>query len=177
MLFNEIVSEINGALGDGLVIAANEAVVQPYVEISPIDLPQVCRFLFESPALYFDYLACITGIDNGPAAGTMDVLYHLNSIPFGHSFIIKIVTGRQGPDGALPAVPTVSDIWRTADWHEREIYDLLGIDFQGHPDLRRILLPADWEGFPLRKDYQAQEYYHGIRVRYEDREDPGESEN
>jgi NADH-quinone oxidoreductase subunit C len=65
-------------------------------------------------------------------------------------------------------VPTVSSLWRTADWHEREAYDLFGIVFDGHPDPRRILCPDDWEGWPLRKDYVVQEYYHGIRVPYDE---------
>jgi NADH-quinone oxidoreductase subunit C len=65
-----------------------------------------------------------------------------------------------------PHVASVSLIWGTADWHEREAFDLMGIIFDGHPDLRRILLPADWEGHPLRKDYKVQEFYNGMRVPY-----------
>jgi NADH-quinone oxidoreductase subunit C len=64
----------------------------------------------------------------------------------------------------LPSFQSVSNIWRTAEWHEREAYDLLGIYFEGHPDLRRILLPDDWEGYPLRKDYLAAEEYKGIKI-------------
>jgi len=174
MHFGEIVSTLLGKYGEEILIAINEEAIQPYVEVPASKIDSVCRFLFEAPGLYFDFLACITGIDNGPQIGTMEVIYHLNSIPLGHSFVIKVTLERGELVDELPQVPTVSDIWRTADWHEREIYDLFGIVFEGHPDMRRILMPADWEGFPLRKDYQEQLYYHGIKVAYEDRDDPGQ---
>jgi len=94
------------------------------------------------------------------------VIYHLNSIPFEHSFVLKVEVTRNKEDEPLPQVFSLTPIWKTADWHEREAYDLVGIDFIGHPDLRRILLPADWQGHPLRKDYKEQEFYHGIKVKY-----------
>ena len=75
--------------------------------------------------------------------------------------MLKVVLDREKPE-----VDSVVDFWRTAEWHEREAFDLIGVKFLGHPDLRRILLPADWEGHPLRKDYQHQEYYRGIKVEY-----------
>jgi NADH-quinone oxidoreductase subunit C len=96
----------------------------------------------------------------------MEVIYNLYSIPFEHSLMLKIIFPRNKEDEPLPVVPSVSAIWRTADWHEREAFDLVGISFSNHPDLRRILLPEDWVGYPLRKDYEAQEYYHGIQVKY-----------
>jgi NADH-quinone oxidoreductase subunit C len=80
--------------------------------------------------------------------------------------MLKLEIARNQPGDPLPQVPSISHIFRTADWHEREAYDLMGIYFTGHPDLRRILLTADWEGHPLRKDYQLQETYHGIKVAY-----------
>lgn len=131
------------------------------IRIEPAALDQVCSQLHRHPSTYFDMLSCITGIDNGPGSGTMEVVYHLYSIPFDKHLAIKVTVPR-----AEPEVPTVSHIWKTADWHERETFDLLGIRFIGHPDLRRILLPADWIGHPLRKDYKAQEYYHGIKYDY-----------
>ncbi len=125
------------------------------------DFKELMQSMYNHKTLFFDLLSCITGIDNGSEAGTMEVVYNLYSIPHEHAIMVRVICDRNNP-----VVPTVSDIWKTADWHERETYDLLGIMFENHPDLRRILLPADWEGFPLRKDYTAQEYYHGIRVEY-----------
>ncbi|WP_255647315.1 NADH-quinone oxidoreductase subunit C [Fulvivirga sedimenti] len=125
------------------------------------DLRFFMESLYSHKALFFDVLSCVTGIDNGPEEGTMEVVYNLCSIPHERSLMVHVFCDRE-----KPVVPTMSDIWRTADWLERETYDLLGIQFEHHPDQRRILLPADWEGFPLRKDYKEQEYYHGIRVAY-----------
>jgi NADH-quinone oxidoreductase subunit C len=167
MLFRDIVALIRQLLGDHFLQEVHEEAIQPYVKIAPVHLPALARLLYEHEQLYFDYLACVTGIDNGPEVGTMEVLYHLFSIPYEHALVVKVEVPRNAEDEPLPEVPTVSDIWRTADWHEREIYDLLGIRFTGHPDLRRILLPADWQGHPLRKDYQTQDTYHGIKVRAE----------
>ena len=175
--FEEITAAIVDQFGEKVVVKAEGGVIQPYLELEPQSLPNVCNFLFQNPEMYFDFLSCITGIDNGPDAGSMEVIYHLSSIPYGRRLVLKVVIPRETESGDLPSVPTVSGIWRTADWHEREVYDLLGIQFVGHPDMRRILLAADWEGYPLRKDYQEQEYYHGIKVKYEDRNDPGADNN
>jgi len=84
-----------------------------------------------------------------------------------HSLVLKVILPRWKNDteGELPEVPTVSKIWPTADWHEREVFDLSGVNFTGHPNLRRILCPEDWEGYPLRKDYEMPLEYHGIRGR------------
>ena len=89
------------------------------------------------------------------------MLYHLYSIPHDIHLALKVELDRTKPE-----VDSVTEIWKTADWHEREAYDLLGIHFKNHPDLRRILLPDDWEGHPLRKDYVEQEKYHEIKVKY-----------
>ena len=110
---------------------------------------------------YFDMLSCITGIDNGVQMATMEVVYNLYSIPFNHHLMIKVTLPRDYGE-----VDTVSHIWRTANWHEREIFDMYGVNFRNHPDLRRILMPADWEGHPLKKDYNHQEYYRDIKVAY-----------
>lgn len=171
MQFEEIVTLIKETLGEESISTVENKGLMPIATVSTEVLPSVCHLLWSDQRLFFDYLACVTGIDNGPQANTMEVVYNLQSIPFGHSFVLRVIVPRQDAS-SLPEVPTVSGIWKTALWHERETFDLLGIHFTGHPDLRRILLPEDWEGYPLRKDYQPQAYYHGIRVAYEEREGP-----
>jgi len=121
----------------------------------------VCDLLHKNENTYFDMLSCLTGIDNGVETETMEVVYNLYSIPFDRHLMLKVELDRK-----KPVVESVSEIWKTALWHEREAFDLLGIQFTNHPDLRRILLPADWEGHPLKKDYEHQEYYRGIKVEY-----------
>jgi len=167
MTFQEITDIVTGQFPE-YAITADTKNPQPALILPAESIAAVCRFLHEDERLYFDYLACITAIDNGAAADTMELIYNLTSIPYGLDLTLKTIFPRNTNGTALPSVPTVSTIWRTADWHEREAYDLMGITFEGHPDLRRILLPEDWEGHPLRKDYDAQERYHGIYVRYGD---------
>jgi len=124
----------------------------------------VCKFLHENKETYFDMLSCITGIDNGLEENSMEVIYTLYSIYFDYKLSLKVVLNREDP-----IIDSVSLIWKAAVWHERETYDLFGIQFNNHPDLRRILMPNDWQGYPLRKDYQEQESYHGIPVKWENR--------
>jgi len=125
------------------------------------DLRRICGVALENDQLFFDQLSCITGLDNGPEAGTLEVIYHLYSIPFNRSLALRVVLPRDNPE-----VESLAGIWKSANWLEREVFDMYGVRFRGHPDLRRILMPADWEGFPLRKDYQHQEIYHGVTVKY-----------
>lgn len=124
------------------------------------DLLGVMRQMLSHPSLYFDLLSCITGIDNGPGRD-MELAYNLYSIPHDHHLMIKVKLQRDAPQ-----IESVASVWRSANWLEREIFDMYGIVFMNHPDLRRILMPADWEGHPLRKDYKHQEYYRDIKVEY-----------
>ena len=119
----------------------------------------IAEFVFADEQLKLDWLANHSGIDY-VADGKMCCVYDLWSFEHRHSFAIKVFTPREGQGG--PSIASVADLWPAADWHEREAFDLLGIDFPGHPDLRRILCADDWEGFPLRKDYQFPREYHGI---------------
>jgi NADH-quinone oxidoreductase subunit C len=131
------------------------------IVLSADDLLTVCDQLYRNPETYFDMLSCITGLDNGPESGTMEVAYNLYSIPYNFHLMLKVTIPRDKPE-----VDSLSHLWKTADWLEREVFDLYGIIFRNHPDLRRILMPADWEGYPLRKDYKHQEYYRNIKVEY-----------
>ncbi len=124
-------------------------------------LLSVCEMLHKNPTTYFDMLSCVTGIDNGIEAGTMEVIYHLYSIPLNQSLALKVILPHENPE-----VGSVVSIWKSANWLEREVFDMFGINFKNHPDLRRILMPADWKGYPLRKDYLHEEYYRNIKIEY-----------
>jgi len=114
-------------------------------------LRRVAELLAGAPDLAFNYLSDVTGVDRFPVQPRFELNYHLLSIP--NRSVLRI---RVRLDGSDPVVPTVTTIWPTANWHEREIYDLFGVRFEGHPDLRRIVMPEDWEGHPLRKDYPVE---------------------
>ena len=118
----------------------------------------IAQYLRDDPTCLFDSLQCITGVDLGENGG-LEVRYNLHSMTHRHVIEIRIAC-----TGKNPKIPSVEAVWRIGDWFERETYDMFGIEFQGHRDLRRILLPDDWEGWPLRKDYEVQETYHGIVV-------------
>ncbi|RCR66796.1 NADH-quinone oxidoreductase subunit C [Larkinella punicea] len=165
MNFSELTELLVAQFGTDGILQTNTANPQPFLVVESTQIAEICRFLRDDDRLFFDFLACMTGIDNGLQVNTMEVVYNLTSIPYEHNLTLKVVLPRNAEGEPMPVVPTVSSVWRTADWHEREIYDLVGIHFDGHPDLRRILLPTDWVGHPLRKDYREMETYHGIKVK------------
>lgn len=156
------------------ILGSDPATLDPWIEIAPGSVAEVCRFLRDEPYLRFEMLNLVTGVDyfdpdpKKLAAAEwqphVEVLYHLSSLSCRHRLVVKVSLPRWKDDveGQLPELQTVSTIWSTADWHEREVYDLFGVQFLGHPDLRRILLPDDWVGHPLRKGYRAPHEYHGI---------------
>jgi NADH-quinone oxidoreductase subunit C len=151
--------------------------MDPFIVVEPADLIEVCRYLRDDPRLRFELLNSISGVDyfepdakKAPKAGFephIEVVYHLSSYANKHRFVVKVSLPRwkDNKPGELPEVPSVTALWPTADWHERETYDLCGVWFRGHPDLTRILLSEDWVGHPLRKDYEFPLEYHGIRGR------------
>lgn len=113
-----------------------------------------CAYLKTDPGLEFNFLADLCGVDRGPEEEPrFEVNYHLFSIPRLHRLRLKVLLNEDDVH-----VPTVTGVWRTANWHERETWDLFGVIFDGHPDLRRILLPDDWEGHALRKDFPLRGY-------------------
>ena len=116
------------------------------VVIDPVEWGDIARRLRSADDLAFDYLFCVTAID---WKTHFTMVYHLTSTIYRHMVVVKAKLDR-----GHPAIRTVSDIWRTAEFHEREAFDLFGVEFTGHPDLRRLFMTDDWKGWPLRKDYE-----------------------
>jgi NADH-quinone oxidoreductase subunit C len=125
-----------------------------FAVVAPDAIVEVCQFLRNEPELWFDCLSNQTGVDY---KDRIEVVYHLFSYRYRHGCILKVRLSRDNP-----VVATVETIWKAANWMEREIFDLFGVTFRGHTDLRRILMPEDWPGYPLRKDFVEPQEYHGI---------------
>ncbi len=142
------------------------------IVLLPEHLVTVCAYLQKN--LQYTFLSSVTAVDWLERVPRFDVVYHLLSIPNQCELRLKVRAGNRGEEH--PSVPTVSRIWPGANWYEREVYDLFGITFAGHPDLRRILMPMDWTTHPLRKDYpltgfDLPEPHWGGQVPYDS--DPG----
>lgn len=165
MSFEEIKALLIAKFGEGVIAGEETGGLQPALLIAPERIADVCLELRDNPATYFDFLSCLSGVDYGVEAGRFGVVYHLASIPYQTQLVLKVSKENSRDENDLPSFPTLSSVYRTADWHEREAYDMMGIFFEGHPDLRRLLLPDDWEGYPLRKDYVEAEYYKGIKIK------------
>jgi NADH-quinone oxidoreductase subunit C len=164
MNFEAIKDLLISKLGSDVIVKEETSGLQHALLIHPDRIAEVCLELRDNPNTYYDLLECLSGVDYGIEENMFGVVYHLASIPFKKQLTLKVVKYHDRSREELPMFPSVTSVWRTAEWHEREAYDLLGIAFANHPDLRRVLLPDDWEGYPLRKDYKAQEYYRGIKV-------------
>ncbi|MDH5476289.1 MAG: NADH-quinone oxidoreductase subunit C [Cyclobacteriaceae bacterium] len=162
-MLEEIQNILKSSIDDNLIIEADESSSPPTIVVQKENLLAIASLLYKHEQLYFDMLSCITGIDNGAESESMEVIYNFFSIPFERSLMVKVILEREGK----LEVPSLVEIWKTADWQEREVYDLFGIHFRNHPDMRRILMPADWEGHPLRKDYEDPEKYRGMNVIYD----------
>ncbi len=121
---------------------------QVFVSVNRERIMDICRFLHDDPELSMDYLVDVCGVDYPDRKFRYEVVYNLYSIKHKHRIMIKALVPEDNP-----GIDSVVPIWIGANWHEREACDMYGIVFNGHPDLRRILMPEDWEGYPLRKDY------------------------
>jgi NADH-quinone oxidoreductase subunit C len=131
-------------------------VSEPYLSVDAQAIVDVCRFLRDEETLNFEVLSDLTALD-WPKEEKIQVVYHLYSYSQRHQIVLKADLPRDNP-----RITTVEGVWKVANWFEREVYDLFGVIFEGHSDLRRIMLPEDWVGYPLRKDYVEQEEYDGI---------------
>jgi NADH-quinone oxidoreductase subunit C len=168
---NDIYARLKAEFGEEKVTALveNEA-GDHWIQLAPGAVGEVALYLRDDPELKFDGMQCLSGVDWGDRLG---VVYHIYSYELGHTIVLHVDVGRsENPLEASPdEVESVASIWPTANWHEREAYDMVGVRFANHPDFRRILCPDDWEGFPLRKDYKTQEFYRGMPVPYAADED------
>jgi NADH-quinone oxidoreductase subunit C len=159
MIPQEIHDAIKARFPDAIVEAKLEGVLDPWIKIRPDSIKDVARFLRDNENTAFDSLMLLSSVDY--TGGKLGVVYHLDSMKRTHKIVLKVDVTADRPN-----CQSVESVWKTANWHEREAFDMMGIVFDGHPDLRRILLPDDWEGFPLRKDYKVPEFYNGMKVPY-----------
>lgn len=151
----QIASRITQRFGSRILEALPDD-KHPRVHVAAANWRELAQFLYSDPDLALDWLGCLTAIDY-VVDNQLCAAYDLYSTKHKHWFAVKVYVDRD-----QPSIPSVMDLWPAADWHEREAYDMMGIVFTGHSDLRRILLPEDWVGYPLRKDYQFPREYHGI---------------
>ena len=177
MDIQSIHSILLGKFGATAVGSSTFTAIDPWIQVDASAIVEVARFLRDDERLQFKHLNDLCGVDyleTDPKKLAkfghephIEVVYQLSSLTLRHSLKLKVVVPRWKNDvaGALPVVPSVSSLWGIANWHEREAYDLVGIHFEGHPNLRRILCPEDWVGHPLRKDYAFPLEYHGVRGR------------
>ncbi len=156
---SEILQTLQEQFPDQILKSSQEC-LQPFVVVAPAAVAEICAFLKNDPGLAFDTLMCLSGVDykgSKTEPERLEVVYHLFSMRDRHKMVLKVELPRE--DAALPTVETV---WAIANWHEREVYDMYGIHFDGHSDLRRILCPDDWVDYPLRKDYVQPQTYRGM---------------
>lgn len=163
--------------GESVVASEPHQAIDPWIQVQASQIIQVATFLRDDERLQFNLLNDLCGVDyleTDPKkvakfghAPHVEVVYHLSSLSLRQTLKLKVVVPRWKNDtpGNLPSVPSVHSVWSIANWHEREAFDLVGIHFEGHPNLRRILCPEDWVGHALRKDYEFPLEYHGVRGR------------
>jgi NADH-quinone oxidoreductase subunit C len=173
MNIEEIHQKLVDRFGGETILGLHTQSKDPWIEVAPAKIVEVSRFIHDDPGLAFDALNDLCGVDyletdpkkKNPPEPRIEVVYHLYSYSLRHWLVLKAKLPRwqDGVAGKLPEIDSVSSIWAVADWHERETYDLMGIEFRNHPGLKRILCPEDWVGHALRKDYEFPLEYHGVR--------------
>jgi len=156
MLTNEIYQKLKLEFDESIIQYNDQQPVDSFILVSPDKLFDICHTLRDDEEFLFDYLMSLSGMDFEENVG---VVYHLYSMELKHKLVLKVTAPKTDPK-----VPSVEMIWKTADLHEREAYDLMGVQFEGHHNLIRILCPYDWEGHPLRKDYVTPETYHNMKI-------------
>ena len=153
----QIVDALRGSVPDGAVEVAPAADGMPAIYVALEHAVPVCTALRDLPSLSFGFAPDITAVDYMPREPRFEVMVHLVSLGVaGFGDTPKRLRVKFKVSGSHPHMPTLSGVWKAMNWGEREVYDLFGIVFEGHPDLRRILMPDDWEGHPARKDYPVQ---------------------
>jgi NADH-quinone oxidoreductase subunit C len=155
---------IHGKLKDTFgdrILSFEEKALQPWAVVATEAVDEIAAYCKNHPDLLFDNLACLSAVDYPKETPPrMEIVYHLFSFKHRHQFVLKVHVPRDDAH-----VPTVEGVWGVANWHEREAYDMFGVVFDGHSDLRRILLPDDWVGHPLRKDWVDPDFYNGMHVK------------
>lgn len=173
--FEELLELLKSNFSGENDISSSKEGTEDIIIISPSIIKEVSKFLAETVELKFDSLILLSAVDdeNGEkvkqedesidiTGGTLSIYYHIESVELVHKLILKVSVERENP-----VLPSVSSVWGCANWHEREAFDMIGIIFNEHPDLKRILMPYDWTGgHPLRKDYRNPEFYNGMKVPY-----------
>ena len=154
MEVDKIHEKLSGHFGPDVVLGLTEAdkeLRDPFITVSGHKLDVVCMYCRVEPALDFDFCQSLTGMDTGE---TLTCVYHLYSYKQRHTLVLKAAAPRDAAQ-----LPSVVGVWPAADWYEREAAEMYGIHFEGHPDLRPLLLPEGWVGYPMRKDYVEQPHY------------------
>lgn len=157
MIVNQKVSKIIEDKYPGSVIIPKEQ-HNDFIQLKSDNWKEIAELLKSDSKLNFDSCQCITGVDLGLEAN-LEVRYNFHSMRLKHKIEIRIETDRK-----KPSIQSIEQVWRVAGWFEREVYDMYGIKLKGHRDLRRMLLPEDWKGWPLRKDYKTPNTYNGMKV-------------
>jgi NADH-quinone oxidoreductase subunit C len=151
----EIAALLKEKFGDQVIESKPETIC-PASVVAPSAVLEICRFMHSDERLEMNHLELLGGVDY---KDRIEVVYVMTSLKHGHRYTLKCRLPRENP-----TIRTVESVWAAANWHEREAYDMFGISFEGHSDLRRILCPDDWEGYPLRKDYKFPTRYRDMPV-------------